>query len=75
MQRAGVSSSARLFDLDLAEDTGMEPNIGQANVREPFPDFADGADDFRQANSVVEQLSDLTGTREVAKAETAIPLV
>jgi hypothetical protein len=33
----------------------MKPNIGQSNVREPFPDFTDGADDFRQTNSVVEQ--------------------
>ena len=70
-----VSSSAMLFDLNVAENTRMKPNLGQSKIRKPFPDFADSADDFRQANSVVEQLGDLTDTREVAKAETAIPLV
>ena len=70
-----VSSSATLFDLNVAEDTCIKPNIGQSNVREPFPDFTDCADDFRQTNSVVEQFGDLTGTREVAKAEMAIALV
>ena len=41
----------------------------------PFPDCANGANDFRQANPVIEQLADLTRTCEVAKAETTIPLI
>ena len=70
-----VRTAARLLDLDVAEGAGMKPDRSQSDVRKPFPDFADGANDFRQANPVVEQLGDLTGTREVAKAETTIPLI
>ena len=44
-----VSPPAKLFDLNFAEDTRMKSNIGQSDVREPFSDFADSADDFRQA--------------------------
>ena len=53
----------------------MQPDRSQSDVGKPFPDFADGANDFRQANPVVEQLGDLTGTCEVAKAETTIPFI
>ena len=53
----------------------MKPNIGQSDIGKPFPDFADGADDFRQANSVVEQLGDLTGTRPGRESRNGHPLV
>ena len=64
-----------LLDLDVAEGAGMKPDRGQSDVGKPFPDFADGANDFRQAAPVVEQLADLAGAGRVAKAEMAIPLI
>ena len=70
-----IRAAARLLDLNVAEGAGMKPDRSQADFGKPFPDFADGANDFRQANPVVEQLGDLTGTCEVAKAETTIPLI
>src|SRR3984893_4790616 len=70
-----IRATTRLLDLNVAERAGMKPDSSQSGIRKPFPNFAHGADNFRQANPVVEQLGDLTGTCEVAKAETTIPLV
>jgi hypothetical protein len=53
----------------------MEPHVGQANFREPFPDLTNGASDFGQSNSVPKQLRDLTSTRQIAEAETATLLI
>ena len=70
-----VRATAGLLDLNIAVGASMKPDPSQSDVGKPFPDFADGADDFRQANPVVEQLGDLTGAGQVPEAETAIPLV
>jgi hypothetical protein len=53
----------------------MKSHSRQASIRQPFADFAAGADDFRQANPVIEQLGDLSGTREVAKPEATVSLI
>jgi hypothetical protein len=53
----------------------MKSYSRQASIGQPLPDFTDGADDFRQANPVIEQLGDLAGTREVAKPEATVSLI
>ena len=70
-----IRAAARLFDLNVADRAGVKADRGQSGLGKPFPNFAYGADNFRQADPVVEQLSDLTGTGQVAKAEAAIPLI
>ena len=52
-----------------------KPDRGQSGIGQPFSDFADGADNFREENTVIEQLGDLPGTRKITKAEAAVPLV
>jgi hypothetical protein len=42
-----IGASAMLFDFETVVGSGMEPHIGQANIRQPFPDLAYGTNDFR----------------------------
>jgi hypothetical protein len=49
-----VGTTARLLDLNIAVCAGMKPDSSQSGIRKPLLDLADSADDFRQADSVVE---------------------
>ena len=70
-----VGASPRLLDFETVVGASMEPHVGQANFRQPFPDLTNGTSDFGQSNSVPKQLRDLTSTRQIAEAETATLLI
>jgi hypothetical protein len=53
----------------------VKPHSSNSRNGKPFPDFADCTNDFREANTIVEQFGDLTGAGEVTKAETTISLI
>jgi len=49
-----VGASPGLFDFQAVARSGMEPHICQANIRQPFPDFAHAAGDFAKSNAVAD---------------------
>src|SRR5262249_1184576 len=70
-----VGASTGLFNFEAAVGSRMKTHIGEANLRQPFPNLAHAANDFGQLNSVRKQLRDLTSTCQVAKTKPTIPFV
>src|SRR5262249_19019943 len=61
-------ASTRLFNFEATVGSRMKTHIGEASLRQPFPNLAHAANDFGQLNSVRKQLRDLTSTSGFIKA-------